>query len=98
MARRNNGIREPEQRLWLYIVCSLTTMTGLLLWGVGSADHIHWFGVLFGAFLMGFNGVLAGATPIAYISDSYPVVCDMIVPCYTMDVLTGLPTSLSERV
>lgn len=74
MARRNGGIREPEQRLWLYIGCSLSTMTGLLLWGVGSAEHIHWFGVIFGAGLMGFAGVLGGASPIAYISDSYPMV------------------------
>ena len=73
MARRNGGIREPEQRLWLYIACSLGLMTGLLLWGVGSG-HIHWFGVLFGAFLLGFTGVLGGASPIAYISDSYPMV------------------------
>ncbi|EXJ94380.1 hypothetical protein A1O1_02774 [Capronia coronata CBS 617.96] len=58
MARRNGGIREPEQRLWLYIACTITTMTGLLLWGVASADKVSWVAVLFGAGMMGFGGLL----------------------------------------
>ncbi|KAF5983216.1 transporter HOL1 [Fusarium coicis] len=41
MTRRNNGIREPEYRLWLYAVLSLLVPGGLLLWGLGAAHKVH---------------------------------------------------------
>ncbi|KAF5589020.1 major facilitator superfamily transporter [Fusarium subglutinans] len=41
LTRRNNGIREPEYRLWLYAVLLLLVPGGLLLWGVGAAHQVR---------------------------------------------------------
>ncbi len=37
MARKNNGILEPEHRLWLFLPSLLLVPFGLLLWGVGES-------------------------------------------------------------
>ena len=47
MARRNNGIMEPEHRLWLFSASVLLLPFGLILWGVGAAHHVQWFGLIF---------------------------------------------------
>ncbi|TWU71187.1 hypothetical protein ED733_001573 [Metarhizium rileyi] len=47
LARRNQGIFEPEQRLWLFSGMTIAAPFSLLLWGVGAAHQIHWFGLLF---------------------------------------------------
>lgn len=39
LARKNKGILEPEQRLWLFIPSLLLIPFGLILWGVGAAHH-----------------------------------------------------------
>ncbi|CAL5868181.1 uncharacterized protein PFLUO_LOCUS2405 [Penicillium psychrofluorescens] len=70
-ARRNGGVREPEQRLVLYIMATVTLTVGNLLYGVGSANGIHWIGVVIGGGIVCIAGVVCGASPIAYISDSY---------------------------
>lgn len=44
MARRNKGLLEAEHRLWLFLPSLLLIPFGLILWGVGAAHHIHWFG------------------------------------------------------
>ena len=45
LARRNKGIMEPEHRLWLFAASSVTIPFALILWGVGAAHEIHWFGL-----------------------------------------------------
>ncbi|KAJ5613175.1 hypothetical protein N7510_006369 [Penicillium lagena] len=70
-ARRNGGVREPEQRLVLYVMATVTLTVGNLLYGVGSANGIHWIGVVIGGGIVCIAGVVCGASPIAYISDSY---------------------------
>lgn len=47
MARRNNGISEPEHRLWLFALSSVIIPFALILWGVGAAHHVNWFGLCF---------------------------------------------------
>lgn len=47
MARRNNGVMEPEHRLWLFLASVLLLPFGLILWGVGAAHHVQWFGLIF---------------------------------------------------
>ncbi|KAF2004793.1 MFS general substrate transporter [Amniculicola lignicola CBS 123094] len=43
-ARKNNGIIESEHRLWLFTPSRLLILGGLILWGVGAAQDIHWLG------------------------------------------------------
>ncbi|BEJ15009.1 hypothetical protein CspHIS471_0407760 [Cutaneotrichosporon sp. HIS471] len=69
--KRKNGIREPEDRLWLLVLMALLMPTALILWGVGAARHIHWFGLIVGSFLIGFCNPPMGSIPINYTTDSY---------------------------
>lgn len=39
MARRNEGILEPEHRLWLFAPSLLLIPFGLILWGVGTYSY-----------------------------------------------------------
>lgn len=40
-ARRNNGISETENRLWIYMFPVIAYPFGFILWGVGAAHAIH---------------------------------------------------------
>jgi MFS family permease len=39
LARRNNGIMEPEHRLWPFCVTMVLVPAALILWGVGAAHR-----------------------------------------------------------
>jgi hypothetical protein len=54
LARRNNGIMEPEHRLWLFGASSVIIPFALILWGVGAAHEIHWFGLTFAMCVLAF--------------------------------------------
>jgi len=70
-ARRRGGVREPEDRLWVLLLNAVLAPTGLVLWGVGAAKHVHWFGLCVGAVLLSFTSASGGATAINYALDSY---------------------------
>lgn len=70
-ARRNGGIREPEHRLWLYILPLLMAPSGLILWGVGAAHNVHWFGLVVAMYMLGTCIAVGCQLPIAYCIDSY---------------------------
>lgn len=46
MARSKKGIMEPEYRLWLFLASAVFIPFGLILWGVGAASQVHWFGLV----------------------------------------------------
>ncbi|KAI5300224.1 Vacuolar protein sorting-associated protein 35 [Ascosphaera pollenicola] len=71
MARRNKGIREPEQRLWLQLVATPLIAGGLLLWGVGAGHGIHWIGLVFGLLLMQFGCTISSSIALSYSIDSF---------------------------
>ena len=62
---------EPEQRLWPFVACIVTIPASLILWGVGAAHHVHWFGLIVAM------GTLAGSTvfgitlSVDYLIDTY---------------------------
>lgn len=70
-ARRNNGVREPEHRLWLYCALFVLTPGALLLWGIGAAHHVHWFGLVFAMGLLASSITIGCQLPISYCIDSY---------------------------
>ncbi|KAJ4394731.1 hypothetical protein N0V93_003950 [Gnomoniopsis smithogilvyi] len=70
-ARRNGGIREPEHRLWLYVMPLLIVPSGLLLWGVGAAHNVHWFGLVVAMYMLGTCIAVGCQIPVAYCIDSY---------------------------
>lgn len=70
-ARRNNGIMESEHRLWLFVPSLLLIPFGLILWGVGAAHHVHWFGPVFAMGVIALTNTLGLQLSIAYCIDSY---------------------------
>jgi MFS family permease len=71
MARRNRGIMESEHRLWLFSVSLLCIPGALLLWGVGAAKGIHWFGLVFAMGVIAFTNTLGIQISVSYCIDSY---------------------------
>jgi len=71
MARRNKGILESEHRLWLFLPSLLLIPGGLLLWGVGAAHHIHWFGCVFAMGVISFTNIVGLQLSVSYCIDSY---------------------------
>ncbi|TVY35541.1 putative MFS-type transporter [Lachnellula subtilissima] len=70
LARRNRGVLEPEFRLWLFSLSLLLIPGSLLLWGVGAAHHVHWFGLIVAM------GVIAASNSIGIqLSVSYCIDC-----------------------
>lgn len=71
MARRNKGILESEHRLWLFLPCILLIPGGLILWGVGAANHIHWFGCVFAMGVIALCNAIGLSLSVSYAVDSY---------------------------
>lgn len=71
LARRNNGIMEPEQRLWMCLVALLAHPAGCLLYGVGASYNIHWVGIVFGLGLISVTLPIGSSLAFTYILDSY---------------------------
>jgi MFS family permease len=71
MARRNAGVFEPEQRLWLFAAATIMLPAGSILWGVGAAHGVHWFGLLFAMFLISICNGCGVTLSVSYLVDSY---------------------------
>ena len=71
MARRNKGILEPEHRLWLFAPSLLLVPFGLILWGVGAANSIHWFGCVFAAGVIAATNTIGIQLSVSYALDTY---------------------------
>lgn len=71
-ARRNNGILEPEFRLWFLILPAVINSAGLLLYGLGMNSGISWVGPAgFGMGFLGFGMGSGGAIVLTYALDCY---------------------------
>ncbi|CAG8958498.1 hypothetical protein HYFRA_00009812 [Hymenoscyphus fraxineus] len=71
LARRNKGIAEPEHILWLFLASLICVPFAMLLWGLGSANHIHWFGLVFAQCVLAISSTLSLSTAIQYATSSY---------------------------
>ena len=71
MARRNKGIMEPEHRLWLFSLSLGLIPFGLLLWGVGAAHHVQWFGLIFAMGVIAATNTVGIQVSVSYCVDSY---------------------------
>ncbi|GAO15634.1 uncharacterized protein UV8b_04815 [Ustilaginoidea virens] len=74
LARRNGGVFEPEQRLWLFSGMTIAAPFSLILWGVGAAHEIHWFGLLFAMVVLSATSAAGVTLSVAYLVDSFPEV------------------------
>lgn len=71
LAKRNKGVKEPEQRLWGLLFYVFVTPFGIFLWGIGAAHGIKWPALAVAAALMGIANVVGGSFSLAYIVDCY---------------------------
>ncbi|KAH8667409.1 major facilitator superfamily transporter [Tricladium varicosporioides] len=71
LARRNNGIAEPEHILWLFLASLICVPFAMLLWGLGAEYHVHWFGLVFAQCILAISSTLCLSTAIQYATSSY---------------------------
>ncbi|KAI2610748.1 putative MFS transporter [Hypoxylon fragiforme] len=71
LARKNNGVSEPEHRLWLFAVSTLVIPSSLILWGVGAAHQVHWFGLVFAMGMTAFANTMGITLSVSYLVDTY---------------------------
>ncbi|PYH77771.1 kinase-like protein [Aspergillus uvarum CBS 121591] len=71
LARRNNGVMEAEQRLWPFALCLILVPGSLLLWGVGAAHQVHWFGLIVAMCLLAMANTCGITLSVNYLVDSY---------------------------
>ncbi|KAK4183147.1 putative transporter [Podospora australis] len=71
LARRNNGVREPEQRLWPLLLTAVLSCIGLIIWGVGAAHEAHWALLAVGLGILTFSCVAGGSVALSYNIDCY---------------------------
>lgn len=71
LARRNSGVMEAEQRLWPFVLCVIMVPGSLILWGVGAAHGVHWFGLIFAMGCLAFTSAVGITLSVNYLIDSY---------------------------
>lgn len=86
LAKKNEGVRVAEMRLWLAYPAILVTAVGLILWGNSIDNGYHWM-VGQVAFFLFASGVQVGNTVTSsYIIDSYPFQSTSVVIFYAVFV------------
>lgn len=71
MAKRNNGIYEPEMRLWLILAFTPFLALGTLMFGIGINNGIGWPFIAVGLGISAFGGTPASALSLTYLTDAY---------------------------
>ncbi|KAL2812979.1 major facilitator superfamily domain-containing protein [Aspergillus granulosus] len=80
LAKRNNGIFEPEMRLWMSIPAALINCAAMLLYGIGLGRGLHWAILGFAQGLFGFGFITGADVALTYLSDSYPdILADALI-------------------
>lgn len=67
--RRNGGVFEPENRLYLGVLPLVITGTGCLLFGYGVEKTLHWTSLFFGYGMVSFALTAVPTITMAYVSD-----------------------------
>ena len=71
-AKRNGGVFEAEQRLWLLLPTACIFPVGLWIFGIGSNDGWSWPAPYVGLGFIGFGWGCSGDLSMAYLMDAYP--------------------------
>lgn len=62
---------EAEHRLWPFAANLILVPGSLLLWGVGAAHEIHWFGLIVAMCMLAFTNTSGITLSVNYMVDSY---------------------------
>ncbi|CAG8110845.1 unnamed protein product [Penicillium salamii] len=80
LAKRKNGIFEPEMRLWLAIAFTPLVPAGLFMFGIGLNNGTHWLLPAFGLGVSSVGVVPASSAALTYLTDSYTdIIADSVV-------------------
>ena len=71
-ARKNNGIFEPEFRLWTLIPPFIANAGGLLMYALGPYYGAQWMVAMVGSALIGFSMTTVTSIAFTYCCDCYP--------------------------
>ena len=72
LARRNNGVKEPEMRLWTLCLSFVYAAVGYQLYGWGAEFGMHWMTIAFGVGSMIAHQVSACSIATAYAMECFP--------------------------
>lgn len=72
LAKRNNGVLEPEYRLWLLFITLIISPLGLIMFGVGASKSWPAEVIYVGLGFIGFGWGSIGDTAMSYLMDAYP--------------------------
>lgn len=86
LAKKNGGIRVPEQRLWLAYPAGLLTAIGLIIWGISVDKGYHWIVGQVAFFLFAAGIQVGNTTIVAYIVDAYPLQSMSVVTFYSVSL------------
>jgi MFS family permease len=71
LARRNKGVYEPEMRLTLFVLPGILMPVGVFMYGLCTANGMHWIIPTMGSALIGFSIGGVGDIALTYLQDSY---------------------------
>jgi hypothetical protein len=79
LARRNNGISEPEHTLYVFIASIVLVPFAMILYGLGVTYHLHWFALAITQVAVALNGTIAVSGALSYAISSYPELSGQMV-------------------
>ncbi|KAI8650814.1 MFS domain-containing protein [Fusarium keratoplasticum] len=71
LAKRNNGIYEPEMRLWIALPMAIITPAGILTFGLGLNSGASWPVLAVGLGMFAFGLTVASDVALSYSMDCY---------------------------
>lgn len=71
-AHYNNGVFEPEARLYMLLPTAIISPLGLFMFGIGTEKHWPWIASYIGLGFIGFGWGCAGDLGMSYLMDAYP--------------------------
>ncbi|KAJ5712987.1 uncharacterized protein N7483_010168 [Penicillium malachiteum] len=71
LSKRNNGIYEPEMRLWLALPVAILGPASILMFGLGLAYGVHWSLLAVGFGVYGFTLASISGISLSYLMDCY---------------------------
>ncbi|QNP95686.1 YALIA101S10e00562g1_1 [Yarrowia lipolytica] len=80
LSKRNNGVYEPEFRLYSLVFANFTMTIGMFMFGISIANHVHWMVPTVGFAVVAFSFGSAGAIIVTYLVDCYEkIVADAFI-------------------
>ena len=72
LARRNNGISEPEHILYVFIASIFLVPFAMSIYGCAVTYHWHWFALAITQVAVACNGTICVSAALSYAINSYP--------------------------